>query len=75
MNIVSIIIGVFALLLVLFSFLFIFMDLMDWFNFSVIALPVIGLIVGMFDKRTSGRNLNAVALGFGIFRFMLSRLF
>ena len=67
MNVISVIIGVVALVIALVGFI----PLLGWLNWLAIPLAVVGLIVGFFDTRTSGRNLNVVVIIFGIVRLFL----
>ena len=67
MNVISIIIGVVALVIALVGFI----PLLGWLNWLAIPLAVVGLIVGFFDTRTSGRNLNVVVIIFGVVRLFL----
>jgi hypothetical protein len=66
-NIVSIIIGLFALLLVIPAFI----PLLGWANWIIIPIAVVGLAIGAMSDRTSGRNLNAVVILVGVGRLML----
>lgn len=67
MNVISVIIGVVALVIALVGFI----PLLGWLNWLAIPLAVVGLIVGLFDSRTSGRNLNVIVIIFGIVRLSL----
>lgn len=67
LNIVSIIIGAFALMLGVLAF----MPLVGWLNWAVIPIAFIGLAVGVVSKRTSGRNLNVVVIIVCALRLML----
>ncbi len=67
MNVISVIIGVVALIIALVGFI----PLLGWLNWLAIPIAVVGLIVGMFDTRTSGRNFNAVVLVLSIVRLFL----
>jgi len=53
-NVVSIIIGIVALLSALIAFL----PLLGWINWFIIPLAVIGTAVGIASRNTTGRNLN-----------------
>ncbi len=72
MNTLSVIIGIIALIGALVGFI----PLLGWFNWLVIPLAVVGLVIGFLSDRTSGRNINLVVvllaafrltIGFGIF--------
>lgn len=67
MNVLSIIIGVVALVIALVGFI----PLLGWLNWVAIPIAVVGLIVGLFDTRTSGRNFNVVVLIFSAIRLFL----
>ena len=66
-NIVSIIIGVVALLFAVIAFL----PLLGWANWLIIPLAVIGAGVGMASKSNTGRNLNLFVILVGVIRLML----
>lgn len=66
-NLVSIVIGVVALLLALIAFL----PLLGWANWFIIPLAVVGLVFGVISSRTSGRNLNLIVIAIGVLRLML----
>ena len=72
MNTLSVIIGIIALIGALVGFI----PLLGWFNWLVIPLAVVGLVIGFLSDGTSGRNINLVVvllaafrltIGFGIF--------
>jgi len=67
MNIISVIIGIVALGVALVGFI----PLLGLLNWIAIPIAVVGLIVGMFDTRTSGRNLNGVVIAFAAIRLFL----
>ena len=67
MNVISVLIGIVALIIALVGFI----PLLGILNWFVIPLAVVGLIVGMFDARTTGRNFNAVVLVFSVIRLFL----
>lgn len=64
---ISTIIGAVALVIALVGFI----PLLGWLNWVAIPLAVVGLVVGLFDSRTSGRNLNVIVIIFGIVRLSL----
>ena len=66
-NVVSIIIGVVALLFAIVAFL----PLLGWANWLIIPLAVIGAAVGMISKSNTGRNLNLFVILVGVVRLML----
>jgi hypothetical protein len=67
MNIISIIIGIVALVIALVGFI----PLLGWLNWLVIPGAVVGLVVGLMSKETSGRNINVVVLALAIIRLAL----
>ena len=67
MNLFSIIIGVVALLGALVGFI----PLLGWFNWLVIPLAVVGLILGLLATSNSGRNVNLVVLVLAVIRLFL----
>lgn len=66
-NIVSIIIGLIALVFAVVAFL----PLLGWANWLIIPLAVIGAAVGMVSRSTAGRNLNLFVIVVGFVRLML----
>ena len=67
LNILSIVIGLFALLWALIAFL----PLIGALNWLVIPVAVLGLAIGVLSSRTSGRNLNLVVVIVATLRLML----
>lgn len=67
LNIVSLLIGAFALLLALPAFL----PLLGWMNWAVVPVAIVGAGIGALSKRTSGRNLNLIVIVIGVLRLML----
>ena len=66
-NVVSLIIGVVALLCAMIAFL----PLLGWLNWLIIPLALIGASLGVVSRSTSGRNLNLFVIVVGIVRLML----
>lgn len=66
-NLVSIIIGLVALLFAVVAFL----PLLGWANWLIIPLAVIGAAVGMASRGTAGRNLNLFVILIGVIRLSL----
>lgn len=66
-NILSILIGLFALLCAIPAFI----PFLGALNWIVVPIAVIGLVVGLFSSRTLGRNLNIVVIVIGVVRLML----
>jgi len=67
LNLVSLIVGVVALLFALIAFL----PLLGWANWLIIPLAVIGAAIGMASRSTAGRNLNLLVIVIGVVRLML----
>lgn len=67
LNVASVIIGVFALLLALIAFI----PLLGWANWFIIPLAIIGAAVGMAARSKTGRNLNIFVIIVGVLRLML----
>ena len=67
LNIVSIIIGFFALLLLVPAFI----PLLGWANWLIIPIAIVGLAIGAMSSRNAGRNLNIVVIVIGVGRLML----
>ena len=67
MNTISVIIGILALLVALVGFV----PLLGWLNWLVIPGAVVGLVLGILSKETSGRNINIVVLVLAIIRLSL----
>lgn len=66
-NLVSLIIGAVALIFALIAFI----PLLGWANWLIIPLAIIGAVVGMISRGTSGRNLNLFVIVIGVVRLML----
>jgi hypothetical protein len=66
-NIVSLVIGLVALILAVVAFL----PLLGWANWLIIPLAIIGAVIGMLSSGTAGRNLNLVVIVIGIIRLVL----
>ena len=67
LNLVSLIIGVVALICVAIAFI----PLLGWANWLIIPLAVIGAGIGQMSGGNSGRNLNLFVIVVGIIRLML----
>jgi len=67
LNVVSLIIGVVALILALVAFL----PLLGWANWLIIPLAIIGAVAGMASRSNTGRNLNLFVIVVGVVRLML----
>ena len=66
-NIISILIGIVALILAIFAFI----PLLGWANWVIVPFALIGLAIGATSDKTAGRNLNIVVIVIGIVRLML----
>lgn len=66
-NLVSIIIGLVALLVAAIAFL----PFLGWVNWLVIPLAIIGAAVGFMSRGSAGRNLNIFVIIVGVIRLML----
>lgn len=67
LNLLSLIIGAIALMLVIPAFI----PLLGWANWLIVPIAVVGLALGMLSSRKSGRNLNLVVIVIGVVRLML----
>lgn len=67
MNVISVIIGLVALVIALVGFI----PLLGWLNWFVIPGAVVGLVLGLMSKKTGGRNINIVVLALAIIRLAL----
>jgi hypothetical protein len=67
MNVLSTIIGIVALIIALVGFI----PLLGWLNWFVIPLAVVGLVMGLMSRQTSGRNINLVVLVLAAVRLAL----
>ena len=66
-NIISILIGLFALLCAIPAFI----PFLGALNWVIIPIAVVGLVIGMLSSRNGGRNLNLVVIVVGVIRLML----
>lgn len=66
-NIVSILIGLFALLCAIPAFI----PFLGALNWIVVPIAVVGLVFGIFSSHNGGRNLNIVVIVIGVIRLML----
>ena len=67
LNLVSLIIGVVALVCAAIAFI----PLLGWANWLIILLAVIGAGIGAVSGGTAGRNLNLFVIMVGIVRLMI----
>ena len=66
-NILSLVVGVVALLLAVIGFV----PLLGWLNWFIIPIAIIGAGLGVVSKSTSGRNLNLFVIVVGIIRLSI----
>ncbi len=67
MNVISALIGVVALIAALVAFI----PLLGWLNWLVIPVVVIGLVLGLFSDKKTGRNINLAVLVIAMFRLFI----
>ncbi len=67
LNIVSLIIGLVALVFAVIAFI----PLLGWANWLIIPLAIIGAVIGMLSRGNAGRNLNLFVIVVGVLRLML----
>jgi hypothetical protein len=67
LNIVSLIIGLVALVFAVIAFI----PLLGWANWLIIPLAIVGAVIGMLSASNTGRNLNLFVIVIGILRLML----
>lgn len=67
LNIVSLVIGVVALILTLIAFL----PLLGWANWFILPLAVIALVLGLFSSKKSGQTLAIVVIAIGVIRLLI----
>jgi hypothetical protein len=67
LNVISILIGLVALLLGVLAFF----PFLGWAYWAIIPLALIGLACGQLSAARSGRNLNLIVVLIGIARLML----
>ena len=66
-NLVSLIIGLVALVCAIVAFL----PLLGWANWLIVPLAIIGAVIGMLSRGTAGRNLNLFMIVVGIVRLLM----
>lgn len=67
LNLVSLIIGVVALL----SAVIAFIPLLGWLNWLILPLAIVGAGIGMISRSSAGRNLNLFVILVAIVRLSL----
>lgn len=71
MNLISILIGLVALVWALVAFL----PLFGWMYWGIIPVAILGLAFGVLSSRTGGRNLNLLVILVGIVRLAVGHGF
>ena len=66
-NIISILIGIFAMLCAIPAFI----PFLGALNWIVIPIALVGLLFGALSSHNSGRNLNILVIVIGVIRLML----
>ena len=66
-NLISLIIGVVALICALVAFI----PLLGALNWLIVPLAIIGAVIGMISRSTAGRNLNLFVILIGVLRLIL----
>ena len=66
-NLLSLVVGVIALLLAVIGFV----PLLGWLNWFIIPIAIMGAGLGVIGKSTSGRNLNLFVIVVGIVRLSI----
>ncbi|AQR74089.1 hypothetical protein [Sphingomonas sp. LM7] len=70
LNIVSILIGLFAMLFALVGVIpFPFIPLLNWIAFPI---ALVGAVIGMLSRSNSGRNLNLIVMAISGLRLFLT---
>ena len=67
MNLLSLIVGVVALLLAIVAFI----PSLGWANWLIIPLAMIGALIGFASRSKAGRNLNLLVIAIGVIRLAL----
>ena len=67
LNIFSVLIGLFALLLTIPAFI----PLLGWANWIILPIAIVGLALGVLSDRNGGRNLNIAVIVVGVVRLWL----
>jgi hypothetical protein len=67
MNIISILIGLFALFWAMLAFV----PLFGWIYWGIIPVALVGLAFGAISSRNGGRNLNLIVILVGLARLMI----
>jgi hypothetical protein len=67
LNVISALIAIVALVAALVAFI----PLFGWLNWLVIPVVAIGLVLGLFSDKTTGRNINLTVLVIAMFRLLI----
>lgn len=66
-NLISVLIGLVALVLGLLAFI----PLLGWAYWLIIPIAIVGLVFGVLSSKTAGRNLNLIVIVIGVIRLSL----
>ena len=66
-NLVSLIIGVVALLCAMVAFI----PLLGWLNWLIVPLAIMGAAIGLISRGRAGQNLNLFVIVIGVLRLIL----
>lgn len=66
-NLVSIVIGIIALILAVPAFI----PFLGWANWVVVPIALVGLAIGATAPNKAGRNLNVIVIVIGVIRLMM----
>ena len=66
-NLISVLIGLVALVLGVPAFI----PLFGWAYWFVIPIAIVGLVFGVLSSKTAGRNLNLIVIVIGVIRLSL----
>ena len=67
LNLVSLLIGIVALIFVAIAFL----PLLGWMNWLVLPLAIMGAGIGLVSRGRAGQNLNLFVIAIGVVRLIL----
>lgn len=67
LNIVSLLVGVIAAILMIPGLI----PLFGWLNWFMLPVAAIGILLGVLSRSNAGRNLNIVVFAIGVVRLML----
>ena len=67
LNLLSTLIGIMAVLFAVIAFI----PLFGWAYWAIVPLSMVGVLIGFFSEKTSGRNLNLLVITIGVFRLFI----